>query len=64
MANHYHLVMKTGAIPLWRSMLRLQSEVARAFNKRHRYLGRLFEHHYTYGQCTNAVRGTLDVHIC
>ena len=36
MANHYHLVIKTGAIPLWRSMLRLQSEVARAFNKRHR----------------------------
>ena len=48
MANHYHLVIKTGAIPLWRSMLRLQSEVARAFNKRHRYLGRLFEHHSGY----------------
>ena len=48
MANHYHLVIKTGVIPLWRSMLRLQSEVARAFNKRHRYLGRLFEHHSGY----------------
>jgi len=46
MANHYHLVIKTGAIPLWRSMLRLQSEVARAFNKRHRYLGRLWQSRY------------------
>jgi len=35
MANHYHLVIKTGAIPLWRSMLRLQSEteVARFIQK-------------------------------
>jgi len=46
MANHYHLVVKTGTIPLWRSMLRLQSEVAREFNKRHRYIGRLWQSRY------------------
>jgi len=40
MGNHYHLVIKTGSIPLWRSMLRLQSGIARGFNKRRRYLGR------------------------
>ncbi len=46
MANHYHLVVKTGSIPLWRSMLRLQSDVARRFNKRHRFLGRLWQSRY------------------
>lgn len=46
MGNHYHLVVKTGFIPLWRSMLRLQSDVARGFNKRHRYLGRLWQSRY------------------
>jgi REP element-mobilizing transposase RayT len=46
MGNHYHLVVKTHAIPLWRSMLRLQSDVARRFNRRHRYLGRLWQSRY------------------
>jgi len=46
MGNHYHIVVKTGTIPLWRSMLRLQSEVARGFNNRHRFLGRLWQSRY------------------
>ena len=46
MGNHYHLVVWTGTIPLWRSMLRLQSNVARKFNKRHRYLGRFWQSRY------------------
>ena len=46
MGNHYHLVVKTDTIPLWRSMLRLQSDVAREFNKRHRFLGRLWQSRY------------------
>jgi REP element-mobilizing transposase RayT len=46
MGNHYHLVVKTCAIPLWRSMLRLQSDVARRVNRRHRYLGRLWQSRY------------------
>ena len=46
MANHYHLVIKTGSIPLWRSMLRLQAGIARGFNKRRRYLGRLWQSRY------------------
>ena len=28
MGNHYHLVTTTGAVPLWRSMARLQRRVA------------------------------------
>jgi hypothetical protein len=43
MGNHYHLEIKTGSIPLWRSMLRLQAGIARGFNKRRRYLGRLWQ---------------------
>jgi REP element-mobilizing transposase RayT len=46
MGNHYHLVVKTGTIPLWRSMQRLQSIVARGFNRRRRYLGRLWQSRY------------------
>ena len=46
MGNHYHLVIKTGSVPLWRSMLRLQARVARGFNRRRRYLGRLWQSRY------------------
>ena len=46
MGNHNHLVVKIGTMPLWRSMLRLQSAVARRFNKRHRYPGRLWQSRY------------------
>lgn len=46
MGNHYHLVVKTGTILLWRSMQRLQSIVAREFNRRRRYLGRLWQSRY------------------
>ena len=46
MGNHYHLVVKTGTVPLWRSMQRLQSKVARDFNRRQRYLGRLWQSRY------------------
>ena len=46
MGNHYHLVVKTSSIPLWRTMQRLQSNVAREFNRRRKYLGRLWQSRY------------------
>ena len=46
MNNHYHLVIKTGSVPLWRSMARLQGKVAREHNRRRRYLGRLWQSRY------------------
>ncbi len=46
MGNHYHLVVKTGNVPLWRTMQRLQCNVARGFNRRRRYLGRLWQSRY------------------
>ena len=46
MANHYHIVVTTGTVPLWKSMARLQGRVSRGFNKRRRYLGRLWQSRY------------------
>jgi len=46
MGNHYHLVLKTRNADLWRSMARLQGTVARNYNRRHRYLGRLWQSRY------------------
>ena len=46
MGNHYHMVLETDSIPLWRSMLRLQSGIARGYNRRRRYLGRLWQSRY------------------
>lgn len=46
LGNHYHLVLKTLDVDLWRSMARLQGRVSRAYNRRHRYLGRLWQSRY------------------
>ncbi|TFG39440.1 MAG: transposase, partial [Candidatus Aminicenantes bacterium] len=46
MGNHYHLVLKTRDIVLWRSMARLQGSVSRNYNRRHRFLGRLWQSRY------------------
>jgi len=46
MGNHYHLVLKTNDVALWRSMARLQGRVSRAYNRRHRFLGRLWQSRY------------------
>jgi len=46
MTNHYHLVLETGSVPLWRTMARLQRTVAREHNRRKRYLGRLWQSRY------------------
>jgi hypothetical protein len=46
MANHYHIVVTTGIVPLWKSMARLQGRVSRNYNKRRRYLGRLWQSRY------------------
>ncbi len=46
LGNHYHLVVKTGGVDLWRSMARLQGRFSRAYNRRHSYLGRLWQSRY------------------
>jgi putative transposase len=46
MGNHYHLVVKARTVDLWRSMARLQGRVSRSYNRRHRFLGRLWQSRY------------------
>ena len=46
MGNHYHLVVKTRTVDLWRSMARLQGRISRSHNRRHRFLGRLWQSRY------------------
>lgn len=46
MSNHYHLVIRSGTVPLWRAMAVLQGRVAKGFNRRRRYMGRLWQSRY------------------
>jgi REP element-mobilizing transposase RayT len=46
MSNHYHLVLRTGAMPLWRGMARLQGRVAADHNRRRQVVGRLWQSRY------------------
>jgi putative transposase len=44
--NHFHLLLKTGTVPITTVMRRLLSGYAQAFNRRHRRHGHLFQNRY------------------
>jgi putative transposase len=46
MANHYHLAVRTGTVPLWRSIRLVQWRYAREHNRRRRQLGPLWQGRY------------------
>jgi REP element-mobilizing transposase RayT len=46
MPTHYHLAVRTGEAPLWRSMRTVQGRFAQAFNRRHRLIGSLWQERY------------------
>ena len=46
MSNHFHIALRTGAVPLSRSMRSLQQMVTRGFNVRHRVFGPLWQGRY------------------
>jgi REP element-mobilizing transposase RayT len=46
MSNHYHLVIRTSTIPLWRGMHRIQNLFSRRFNKRDGRTGSLWQSRY------------------
>jgi REP element-mobilizing transposase RayT len=46
MPNHYHLVLRAGELPLWRSMRLVQGRFAKAFNRSRRVLGPLWQGRY------------------
>ncbi len=46
MGNHYHLAVRTAAVPLWRSIRLIQWRYARQYNRRHHQLGPLWQGRY------------------
>ena len=46
MPNHFHLLLRTGAVPISNIMRRLLAGYAQAFNRRHRRHGHLFQNRY------------------
>lgn len=46
MPNHYHFVVRSGELPLWRSMRLVQGRFAKAFNRRRRVLGSVWQGRY------------------
>jgi REP element-mobilizing transposase RayT len=46
MPSHYHLVMRTGTVPLWRSMRLIQGRFAKSFNRRHGVVGSVWQGRY------------------
>lgn len=46
MPNHFHLLLRTGAVPISNIMRRVLSGYAQSFNRRHRRNGHLFQNRY------------------
>jgi putative transposase len=46
MPNHYHLVLRAGELPLWRSMRLVQGRFAKAFNRSRRVFGPVWQGRY------------------
>lgn len=46
MWNHYHLVLRCGKVPLWRTMRLIQGRYAKGFNRRQRVYGPLWQGRY------------------
>jgi putative transposase len=46
MSNHYHLVVQTSDVKLWRTMARIHGRVTRDHNRRHRVFGSSWEGRY------------------
>ncbi len=46
MSNHYHLLLQTGSMPLWKAMARLQGRYSKEYNRQRRLQGRLWQSRY------------------
>lgn len=46
MSNHFHLLLRTGAVPLWRSMRSIQGRFAVGFNRRRHLVGPVWQSRY------------------
>lgn len=46
MSNHFHLLLRTASVPLWRSMRSIQGRFAAGFNRRRRLVGPVWQSRY------------------
>jgi putative transposase len=46
MSNHYHLALRSGSVPLWRTMRLLQGRFSKSYNARHQTYGPLWQGRY------------------
>ena len=46
MSNHYHLAVRSGGVPLWRSMRLVQGRYSKGFNRRRDVYGALWQGRY------------------
>jgi REP element-mobilizing transposase RayT len=46
MSNHYHIVVRSATVPLWRTMRLVQGRYAKAHNARHRTFGPVWQGRY------------------
>jgi putative transposase len=50
--NHFHLLLRTGQVPMSTVMRRLLTGYAMNYNRRHRRSGHLFQNRYKSIECT------------
>jgi putative transposase len=46
MSNHYHLALRCGRVPLWRTMRLIQGRYSKGFNRRHQVYGPVWQGRY------------------
>lgn len=46
MGNHYHLAVRCGSVPLWRTMASIHTRTSKSFNARFRYFGPFWQGRY------------------
>ena len=46
MPNHFHIMLRTASVPLWRSMRSIQGRFAAGFNRRRRLVGPVWQSRY------------------
>ncbi|MEN8164407.1 MAG: transposase [Acidobacteriota bacterium] len=46
MGHHYHLAVRCGGVPLWRSMAGIHTKISKSYNVRHRFYGPFWQGRY------------------
>ena len=46
MSNHYHMAVRCGSVPLWRSTASIHTRVSKGYNARYRFYGPFWQGRY------------------